>query len=132
MTHKAPAAVFGLQMFMRRQHGGNLRFGLATTSGSGVGLARPALGASSLRSSTPRAGTETSFNVIESLSAVIGFHLHRPTEIPKVAGVSVMLAERARAKRPFAVIWRTTSLRCIDRPQTWVKPRKSNVVADAI
>ena len=43
------------------------------------GLARPALGASSLRSSTPRAGTETSFNVIESLSAVIGFHLHRPT-----------------------------------------------------
>ena len=26
MTHKAPAAVFGLQMFMRRQHGGNLRF----------------------------------------------------------------------------------------------------------
>ena len=43
------------------------RFGLATTSGSGVGLARPALGASSLRSSTPRAGTETSFNVIESL-----------------------------------------------------------------
>ena len=71
------------------------RFGLATTSGSGVGLARPALGASSLRSSTPRAGTETSFNVIESLSAVIGFHLHRPTEIPKVAGVSVMLAERA-------------------------------------
>ena len=42
-----------------------------------------------------RAGTETSFNVIESLSAVIGFHLHRPTEITKVAGVSVMLAERA-------------------------------------
>ena len=33
-------------------------------------------------------------NVIESLSAVIGFHLHRPTEIPRVAGVSVMLAER--------------------------------------
>ena len=29
------------------------RFGLATTSGSGVGLARPALGGSSLRSSTP-------------------------------------------------------------------------------
>ena len=54
----------------------------------------PALGASSLRSSTPRAGTETSFNVIESLSAVIGFHLHRPTEITKVAGVSVTLAER--------------------------------------
>ncbi len=26
MTHQAPAAVFGLQMFMRRQHGGNLRF----------------------------------------------------------------------------------------------------------
>ena len=76
------------------------RFGLATTSGSGVGLARPALGASSLRSSTPRAGTETSFNVIESLSAVIGFHLHRPTEIPKVAGVSVMLAERAGLTRP--------------------------------
>ena len=70
------------------------RFGLATTSGSGVGLARPALGASSLRSSTPRAGTETSFNVIESLSAVIGLDLRRPTEIPKVAGVSVMLAER--------------------------------------
>ena len=76
------------------------RFGLATTSGSGVGLARPALGASSLRSSTPRAGAETSFNVIESLSAVIGFHLHRPTEILKVAGVSVMLAERGRANRP--------------------------------
>ena len=36
-----------------------------------------------------------SCNVIESLSAVIGFHLHRPTEIPRVAGVSVMLAERA-------------------------------------
>ena len=33
-------------------------------------------------------------NLIQSLSAVIGFHLHRPTEIPKVAGVSVMLAER--------------------------------------
>ena len=31
------------------------RFGLATTSGSGVGLARPALGASSLRSAAPRA-----------------------------------------------------------------------------
>ena len=61
------------------------------------GLARPALGASSLRSSTSRAGTETSFNVIESLSAVIGFHLRRPTEIPKVAGVSVMFAERAGA-----------------------------------
>ena len=44
---------------------------------------------------TSRAGTETSFNGIESLSAVIGFHLRRPTEIPKVAGVSVMLAERA-------------------------------------
>ena len=26
MTHQAPAAVFGLQMFMRRQNGGNLRF----------------------------------------------------------------------------------------------------------
>ena len=26
MTHQAPAAVFGLQIFMRRQHGGNLRF----------------------------------------------------------------------------------------------------------
>ena len=77
------------------------RFGLATTSGSGVGLTRPALGASSLRSSTPRAGTETSFNVIESLSAVIGFHLRRPTEIPKVAGVSVMLAERG-AHRPYS------------------------------
>ena len=75
------------------------RFGLATTSGSGVGLARPALGASSLRSSTPRAGTETSFNVIEFLSAIIGFHLHRPTEIPKVAGVSVMLAERGGSGR---------------------------------
>ena len=48
---------------------------------------------------TPRAGTETSFNVIESLSAVIGFHLHRPTEIPKVAGVSVMLAERGEWPR---------------------------------
>ena len=71
------------------------RFGLATTSGSGVGLARPALGASSLRSSTPRAGRETSFNVIASLSTVISLHLHRPTVIPKVAGVSVMLAERA-------------------------------------
>ena len=47
------------------------RFGLATTSGSGVGLARPALGASSLRSSTPRAGTELSFNVIDSLSVII-------------------------------------------------------------
>ena len=56
--------------------------------------ARPALGASSLRSSTPRAGKVISFNVIESLSAVIGFHLHRPTVIPKDAGVSVMLAER--------------------------------------
>ena len=42
----------------------------------------------------PRAGTVTSFNVIVSLSAVIGFHLHRPTVIPKVARVSVMLAER--------------------------------------
>ena len=31
------------------------RFGLATTSGSGVGLGHPALGASSLRSSAPRA-----------------------------------------------------------------------------
>ena len=48
-----------------------------------------------IRSSTPRAGRQTSFNVIESLSAVIGLHLHRPTVIPKVAGVSVMLAERA-------------------------------------
>ena len=27
---------------------------------------------------------------------------------------------------------RTTTLPCIDRPQTWVKPRKANVVADAI
>ena len=36
----------------------------------------------------------TSFNVIESLS-VIGLHLHRPTVVPKVAGVSVMLAQRA-------------------------------------
>ena len=63
------------------------RFGLATTSGSGVGLARPALGASSLRS------TRRSFNVIESLSAVIGFHLHRPTfqRLPQ------WLAERGRA-----------------------------------
>ena len=71
------------------------RFGLATTSGSGVDPALPALGASSLRSSTPRAGRATSFNIIESLSAVIGLHLHRPTVIPKVAGVSGMLAERA-------------------------------------
>ena len=30
------------------------------------------------------------------------------------------------------VIWRTMSLPCIDRPQTWVKPRKSNAVANAI
>ena len=38
----------------------------------------------------------------------------------------------ARAKRPFAVIWRTMSLPCSDRPQTWVKLMKSNVVTDAI
>ena len=42
----------------------------------------------------PRAGTVLSLNVIGSLSAVIGVCLHRPTVIPKVAGVSVMLAER--------------------------------------
>ena len=36
------------------------------------------------------------------LSAVIGLHLHRPTVIPKVAGVSVMLAERgAQHRRQF-------------------------------
>ena len=43
-------------------------------------------------------GTELSFNVIGSLSAVIGVHLHRPTVIPKDAGVSVMLAERGGAE----------------------------------
>ena len=77
----------------------NLRlFGLATTSGSGVGRAwlAPALGASSRRSSTPRAGAPISCNVIDSLSAVIGIHLHRPTVIPSGAGVSVRLAERER------------------------------------
>ena len=46
------------------------------------------LGVEERSDEAPRAGTETSFNVIESLSAVIGVHLHRPTEIPKVAGVS--------------------------------------------
>ena len=51
-------------------------------------------GASSLRSSTPRAGTETSFNVIESPLCDHRFSPPPPTEIPKVAGVSVMLAER--------------------------------------
>ena len=42
------------------------------------------------------------FNGITSPSAVIGLHLHRPTVIPKVAGVSVMLAERGlvRGKCP--------------------------------
>ena len=85
------------------------RFGLATTSGSGVGLARPALGASSLRSSTPRAGRETSFNVIASLSTVISLHLHRPTVIPKVAGVSVMLAERGEVPLMFAALCRLDS-----------------------
>ena len=54
----------------------------------------PALGASSRRSSTPRAGAPISCNVIDSLSADIGFHLHRPTVIPSGAGVSVRLAER--------------------------------------
>ena len=73
------------------------RFGLAATSGSGAGLAplARALGVSSLRSSTPRARASTSFNVIDSLSVTIGSHLHRPTVIPRGAGVSSMLAERA-------------------------------------
>ena len=101
------------------------RFGLATTSGSGVGLARPALGASSLRSSSPRAGTETSFNVIESLSAVIGFHLRRPTEIPKVAGVSVMLAERGRSTscRPCCASGCSRSRAGMRRPTTAMRSR---------
>ena len=38
----------------------------------------PALGASSRRSSTPRAGAPIFCNVIDSLSAVIVFHLHPP------------------------------------------------------
>ena len=79
------------------------RFGLATTSGSGAGFAplARALGVSSLRSSTPRARAPTSFSVIDSLSVTIGSHLHRPTVIPRGAGVSVMLAERdpPRARR---------------------------------
>ena len=76
------------------------RVGLATTSGSvrgsgsGVGLALPARRASSLRSSTPRAGTELSFNVIGSLLRSSVFTPHRSTVIPKDPGVSVMLAER--------------------------------------
>ena len=54
------------------------------------------LGASSLRSSTPPGAAVASefFHVIETLSAVIGSHLHRPTLIPGGADVSVMLAER--------------------------------------
>ena len=77
------------------------RFGLATTSGSGAGLAplARALGVSSLRSSTPRARAPISFNAIDSLSVTIGSHLHRPTVIPRAtggAGVSSMLAESGR------------------------------------
>ena len=78
------------------------RFGLATTSGSGAGLVplARALGVSSLRSSTPRARAPTSFNVIDSLSVTIGSHLHRPTVIPRGAGVSSMLAERGGRASP--------------------------------
>ena len=57
-------------------------------------------GASSRRSSTPRAGASISCNVIDSLSAVIGIHLHRPTVISRGAGVSVRLAERVGPKGP--------------------------------
>ena len=57
-------------------------------------LAR-ALGVTSLRSSTPRAGAPISFSVIDSLSVIIGSHLHRPTVIPRGTDVSSMLAERA-------------------------------------
>ena len=76
--------------------------GLGTTSGSGAGFARLArvLGVSSLRSSTPRARALISFNVIDSLAVIIGAHLHRPTVIPKDAGVSVMLAEREAPFQP--------------------------------
>ena len=55
----------------------------------------PALGVEERRDEAPRAGAPISCNVIDSLSAVIGIHLHRPTVIPSGAGVSVMLAERA-------------------------------------
>ena len=79
------------------------RVGLATTSGSGAPLDRPApaLGASSLRSSPPRAGACASIPVIESLSSLIAIHLNRPPLIPRVAAVSTMLAERARPSYEF-------------------------------
>ena len=77
------------------------RVGLATTSGSGERLAgaAPALGASSLRSSTPRAGASVSLNIIESPLPLIAVHLHRPTIIPRVVDVSTMLAERERTNK---------------------------------
>ena len=59
----------------------NLRlFGLATTSGSGAGLARlaPALGVEERSDETPSAGAGNPFNIIVSLSPVIGFHLPPP------------------------------------------------------
>ena len=79
------------------------RFGLATTSGP---------------------GTELSFNVIGSLSAVIGVHLHRPTVIPKDAGVSVMLAERegavdTRPRREYPNLWGQAAMASSLRDRQW-------------
>jgi len=77
---------------------GSSRVGLATTSGSGGagGALAAALGASSLRSSSPSAGSGTPFNIIEFLSIAIGSHLRTPYCNSK-GGVSVsaILAERA-------------------------------------
>ena len=46
-------------------------------------------------SSLPGAGASASISVIQSLSARIVIHLRLPPLIPRVAGVSTMLAERA-------------------------------------
>ena len=80
------------------------RFGLATTSGSGAGFApfARALEVEERSDETPRARAPTSFSVIDSLSVTIGSHLHRPTVIPRGAGVSVMLAERGPATSRLA------------------------------
>ena len=76
----------------------NLRlFGLATTSGSGVGRAsldssHSGLVAIAARRPRPERPSLAMSSIL-SLQA-IGIHLHRPTVIPSGAGVSVMLAER--------------------------------------
>ena len=76
------------------------RVGLATTSGSGArgATAPPALGASSLRSSTPRAGASAPLNIIESLVQA-GPHppsRHRADRCPDGRAVPGVQALRCR------------------------------------